>query len=823
MEGIVQDIRYAVRMLLKSPGFTLVAVISLALGIGANTTIFTVVNAVLLNPLPVEDSSSLVQINTTDESNPSFAGFNLPVSFPNFEDIRDQSDVFEAVFTTGFPQLTLSGDNREPAQVNGFLVTANFFDALGVRPVKGRGFLPDEDKHKGGDTVVVLSYALWQREFGADPSIIGKQIILNSMPFEVIGVAPSGFKGMFTIGNPDLVWIPTSMYEMAMPPNLSQFFENRRALFTLPYARLKSGVSMEQAEAAVQTIGSRLSEAYQDSNKGRNFKLTSLREAALGFPPGQGALVTILMMSVVGLVLLIACVNLANLLLARGAAREKEMSIRAALGAGRSQLVRQLLTESIVLSIVGGAAGLLVAFWAKDVLWAFRPPFLNENAIQLNLDPVVLLFTMGLAVLTGLLFGVVPAIKTSDPDLNSTLRIGGRTNSSGIGGNKLRAGLVVVEVALAMVALIGAGLFVRSMQRAQEIDTGWESEKLFVMSFDLGSRQYEPERGQLFFDDAIREASAVPGVEAAAISSNNPMTGTFQQSVFPEGKSPAAGDEAILVNTNRATPSYFKTMTIPLLQGRLFNDFDREGSELVVVVNEAMAARFWPGEDPLGKRFFFFSEDGQFRRVIGMVRNSVVTQIGEDPQMQVYLPMRQNYTPTGVLHVRTAGAPESVLSTVRTKVQALDRNLALTNENTIQALIGQGLWAARMGAALLSLFGLLALALAAIGVYGVLAYNVNQRRQEIGIRLALGAQPSDVLRMVVGQGMMLTLIGSVIGVALAYLLSLQVSTLLYGVSAADPVAFLGVPMILALVAFVACYIPARRATHVDPVIALRFE
>ncbi len=425
MDGIFQDIRYAIRMLVKSPGFTLVAVISLALGIGANTTIFTVVNAVMLNPLPVEDSSRLVQINTTDESNPSIAGFNLPVSFPNFEDIRDQNDVFEEVFTTGFPQLTLSGDRREPAQVNGFLVTANFFDALGVRPVKGRGFLPDEDQHKGGDQVVVLSYALWQREFGADAGIIGKPIILNSVPFEVIGVAPAGFKGMRTIGDPDLVWIPTSMHEMAMPPNLSRFFENRRALFTLPYARLRPGVSMEQAEAAVQTIGTRLREAYPVPNKGRSFTLTSVREAALGFPAGRGAMVSALMMSVVGLVLLIACVNLANLLLARGAAREKEMSIRAALGAGRSQLVRQLLTESIVLSIAGGAAGLLVAFWAKDVLWAFRPPFLDENAIQLTLDPTVLLFTMGLAVLTGLLFGLVPAIKTSDPDLNSSLRVGG--------------------------------------------------------------------------------------------------------------------------------------------------------------------------------------------------------------------------------------------------------------------------------------------------------------------------------------------------------------------------------------------------------------
>lgn len=605
MERLIQDIRYSIRVLLKSPVFSAVAVLSLALGIGANTTIFTVINAIFLNPLPVKDISELVQLGTTDENNPSIGFAVNPVSFPNYEDFRDQNDVFSGLTSTGFAQLTLSGEQREPLQVLGFLVTANYFEVMGVQPLHGRTFFPEEDKHPGGDLVAVLSYSFWAGEFGADPGIVGKDIILNSQPFTVIGVAPPGFKGPFSLVNPDAIWVPISMHEQLLPGDFAQFFLLRRGLFTLVHGRLKPGVSIEQAESAMKTIAARLEQEYPEANKGRSVKLSSLRDAALVIPPEQAKLADGLLMAVVGMVLLIACVNLANLLLARGSIREKEMSIRAAMGAGRSLLMRQLLTESIVLSLVGGAAGLLLAFWARDLLWLFRPPFLNENALELSLDLRVLLFTLGVSLATGVLFGLIPAIKTSDPDLISTLKVGGRGNSGGISGNRLRSALVVAEVALAVVALIGAGLFIRSMQAAQQMDPGFESEKLFVIGMDLGSRNYETERGLQFYREVTDAALSAPGVETAAVSSSIPLGfGTFQRSVFPEGTSPEVGDKGILVHTHRMGTRYFDTMRIPLVKGRLPDDFDREDTQKVAVVNEAMAARFWPNQEAVGNNFF---------------------------------------------------------------------------------------------------------------------------------------------------------------------------------------------------------------------------
>jgi predicted permease len=529
-----------------------------------------------------------------------------------------------------------------------------------------------------------------------------------------------------------------------------------------------------------------------------------------------------LIMGVVGLVLLIACVNLANLLLAQAARREKEMGVRAALGASRSRLLRQLLTESILLSLLGGAAGLLVAYWGRTLLWSFRPPFIEQNDIDLALDSRVLLFTLGIALLTGLLFGVAPAVKASDPDLIETLKVGGRGGTMGWTRNRLRSLLVVSEIALALIALVGAGLFIRSMENAQSIDPGFESTRLFVMGFDLGALHYDEGRGQQFFRDSIERATHSPGVQAATIASNPLLGGGLLRTVFPEGHDEASGYRGTLTLLDNVSPSYFNTVRIPLKQGRAFNDFDRQNTTPVAIANEAMARRFWPNEDPIGKRFHFFG-DPTLREIVGVVGNTVINQIGEDPQPVAYLPITQDYPPAATLQVRTTGNPEAVLSTVRSQVQSIDRNLALTNVQTIGEVMSQGLWAPRMGAALLTLFGGLALILAAVGVYGVLSYSVNQQTHEIGIRMALGAQRGDVLRLVVSQGLRLALAGLALGLITAFALMRVLSSLLFGVSAHDPVTFSGVALVLAAAAMLACFIPARRATKVDPIVALRYE
>ena len=826
MGTLLQDIRHGLRVLRKSPGFTAVAVLSLALGIGANTTIFTAVNAVLLNPLPVKDASRLVEVDTIDsKTQVTAANFNkLGLSYLNYKDYREQNDVFSGILNAVVPTaLTLSNPTGEPRQVTGLLVSANYFDVLGVPPALGRTFLPDEDQKPGGNSVVVLCYSLWAQKFGADPGIVGQTITLNGVGYTVIGVAAREFKGTFGIGQPDLMWIPNSMHDQALTGVLQSFFETRRALITTSIARLKPGVSIGQADAAMKTIAQRLEREYPTDNSGRSVTLTPLAETAGGANQhAQLVRVGSLMMGVVGLVLLIACANLANLLLAQAAKREKEMSIRAALGASSSRLMRQMLTESLLLSLSGGAVGLLLAVWGRALLWAFRPPFLPEGSINMALDVHVLGFTLGLSLLTGLLFGLVPAIKVSRPDLNEALKVGGRGGTLGWSRNRFRSLLVITEIALALVALVGAGLFVRSMQNAQKVDPGFESKHLFVFGFDLGSQHYLPEHGQQYYRDAIERARGVPGVEGVAVASNFPLGGGFMRTVFREGEQAIPGKRGTLVVNDLVSPSYFQTLRIPLVRGREFNDLDTESTTQVAIVSEAMAKHFWPNEDAIGKRFIFF-RDTFPREIVGVVRDATTFQIGEDPQPLIYLPLRQNYSPAATLQVRTSGDPRNVLATVRGQVQDLDRNLAITNANTIGELLDQGLWAPRMGAVLLSLFGLLALVLAAGGIYGVMSYSVSQRTQEVGIRMALGAQPRHVMRLIIGEGLRIALIGLLAGLVAAAVLTRLLASLLFGVGASDPLTFAGVTLLLGAVAILACYIPARRAMAIDPIVALRYE
>jgi predicted permease len=824
METLGQDIRYALRMILKNPAFSAIAVLSLALGIGANTTIFTVVNAVLLNPLPVKDISRLVEVDTIDTKTmvTQANATKLGLSYPNFQDYERQNQVFTGLVCISGGPLTWSG-GAEPQQIIGLLVSANYFDVLGVRPAAGRFFFPDEDKKVGGNNVVVLSYSLWSNKFGSDANVIGRTITLNATPYTVIGVGPRGFKGTFTFGTAELVWLPVSMYTQALSGFFKDNFNDRRLLGTATFGHLRSGVSLSQAEASLKTIAQHLESEYPKDNGGRSVALTPMADAAVGANnSAQVKLAGGLMMGIVGLVLLIACVNLANLLLAQAAHREKEISVRAALGASRGRLLRQMLTESIVLSLLAGMVGLGIAYGGRSALWSFRPPFIEKNDIDLALDSHVLLFTLGIALLTALLIGIAPAIKSAKPDLIEVLKIGGRGGTVSWARSPLRSMLVVSEIALALVALIGAGLFIRSMQNAQRIDPGFETEKLFMMAFDLGALHYEEGRAQEFFRAAVERAKAVHGVEAATVASDFPLGGGFERTVFPEGQDEASGYRGTLTQLNDVTPSFFEALRIPLIRGRVFNDSDRQNTVQVAVINEAMVKQYWPNTEPLGKRFHFFGEPA-LREVVGVVRNTVVNQIGEEPQPVIYMPITQDFSPAATLQVRTTGRPEGVIGTVRGQLQSLDTNVAITNVQTIQEIMRQGLWAPRMGAGLLTVFGGLALILAAVGVYGVLSYSVSQQTREIGIRMSLGAQQSQVLRLVIGQGFRLAVAGVALGLLAALGLMRVLSSLLFGVSAHDPVTFGGVSLVLVAAAILACYIPARRATKVDPIIALRYE
>jgi predicted permease len=811
-----QDVRFALRILIKNPGFSVIAILSLALGIGANTTIFTVVNAILLNPLPVKQISRVVQVDTVDTKTRVTAAnvTKLGMSYPNFQDYARAGKLFGGLSCVVGPlPLTWSG-GAEPKQIFGQMVSANYFEVLGLRPVAGRFFLPDEDTKPGGNNVVVLSHSLWVNKFGSDPSVVNKVLTLNATSYSVIGVAPRGFKGAFTFGNAEQVWLPVSMYPQVLAGFFKDNFNDRRFLTTAVIGRIKDGVSLKEAEASLKTIASNLEREFPKDNASRSVALTPLAEAAVGVNNrDQFVLAGGLMMAIVGVVLLIACANLANLLLAQSASRQKEIGLRAALGASQIRMARQLLTESMVLAMLSAVVGLAIAYAGRAVLWSFRPPFILDGDVDLSFDSHVLVFTLGVALLTAVIIGLAPAIKVARPNLIEALKVGGRGGPVGWTRSPFRSLLVVTEVALALVALVGAGLFVRSMQSAQRIDPGFESKKLFVFAFDLGALHYEEGRAQQYFRAAVDRARTVAGVDSATIASNFPLGGGLGRTVFPEGQDEASGYRGTLTQLNDVAPNFFQTLRIPLVGGREFTDADRKDTRQVAIINQAMANQFWPNQNAIGKRFHFFGET-QLLEVVGVVRNTVVNNIGEEAQPLAYLPLTQDFAPAVTMQVRTSG---------REQVQSLDTNLALTNLNTIEELIDQGLWAPRVGAALLAVFGALALLLAIIGVYGVLSYSVSQQTREIGIRMAMGARSGSVLSLIIGQGMRLAVVGLMLGLLIAFATMRVLSSLLFGVSAHDPFTFAGVSLILATAAILGCYIPARRAAKVNPITALRYE
>jgi putative ABC transport system permease protein len=817
MQELLQDIRYAIRTLIKSPGFAAVAVLSLALGIGANTTIFSLINTLFFRPLPVERPEELVSIYTTDEKNPG----PLPISHPNAQEIADNNNVFSGVLHATFAQVALASGG-EPQQTNAVLVSGNYFDVLGVKAALGRTFLPEEDKTLGTHPVVVLGYGLWQQRFAGDPAIVGKEILINSRGFTVIGVMPEYFRGTNVLGGGPPMYLPMMMYKQVLTGSFLDFFDQRRPLICpVVIGRMKPGVTIEQATANVQAIAKQMEQEFPVDNKGRGATLLPMAQSTL--QPGfrdQVVIVGALLMIIVGVVLLIACANVANLLLARATRRRREIAVRLSLGASRGRLVRQLLTESVILAVLGGLVGLLVAFWARDVIVTQFLP--QQGRVPLPLDSRVLLFTGGICLLTGILFGLFPALQSTRPDVLDAIKDQTGSISGGRRRLPLRNVLVVLQVALSLTALVLAGLFLKSLWNMQQLDPGFETKRLLHLSFDIGAQGYDQARAEDFYKRLVERVRALPGVEAAALASFPPLGAGFARTVFPEGVDDSDRSKGVLTLVNNVGPSYVEAMGLTLVKGRSFQESDNSSAPPVVVVNEAMAERHWPGQDVLGKRFKFFGDKAPVE-IVGVVKNSKYNALGEAPQANVYIALAQRYEAQVTLHVRTQGDPDPMVNVVRREVQAMEPTMPLTGVETIKQTLHDSLQAPRSISLLLGIFGALALGMACLGIYGVTSYSVSQRTREIGIRMALGARSVDVLGLVLRQGMTLVVVGLGIGMVGAYLLRRQADTLLVGVGTIDPFAFGVTAAALAGIAALAIYVPARRATRVNPVVALKYE
>jgi predicted permease len=826
MTNIAQDIRYALRNLRKSPAFAAIAVITLALGIGANTAIFTVVNAVFFHPIPVKDPARLVEIFTLDQRKIFGAANNnvLPNSFPNGQDIQQRAQSFSGVtvyesFTTPV-SMTVNG---QPNQYFAQLSSGNYFDVLGVHAQLGRTFRPEEDSTAGAGPVAVLNHGFWERVFAANPNVIGQNVLINGQGCSIIGVAPKGFQGTAVIGGPDM-WIPMSMHDQILTGFTKQLFNERRFLGYNSVARLKEGATPEQAKAELQAIASDLEKAFPLANKGRTFTLQPLLESSIN--PNQRAQFAragVMLMAVVGIVLVIACFNIANLLLARASGRKREISIRAAIGASRGRIVTQLLTEALVLAIAGGALGLGLALAARDVMWRFRPPQLPADGMDLSLDWHVMAFTFLVAIITGLIFGLAPALQASRPDLVSELkeRAGGDLRK----GSRftVRDVLISLQVMVCLIALVGAGLFLISLRNARAMDTGFDTHNLAMLSFDLGALNYDAPRAREFERRALEAAQNTPGVRAAALSNTIPLfNGGFGRTLFKEGEDNNNGQSGHVTQYSVMSPEYLQTMGIAMVRGQGFDSTIRENTPRVAIINETAARQIWPNEDPIRKRFTFF-RDTSATQVIGIVLDSTYNALGEPPRPYMYVPLIQNPNSAVTVFFRTQGDPRSALSSVRAQIQAMDRNLPITNVWAIGEVISQSLWASSFGASLLTVFAMIAMALCAVGIYGVVGYSVGQRIREFGIRLALGAQPRDVLLMVLKQSALIMAAGLALGLVAAFFLARLIVSFLYGVNTNSPLAFLAMALVLAAVGVFASYIPARRAAKVDPIVALHYE
>jgi putative ABC transport system permease protein len=810
METLLQDLRYSLRMLLKYPAFTITALIALALGISVNSTVFSVVNAVLLRPLPFNNPDSLVWIWDTQ---PELK--EAPVTPADFIDWRNQNQVFEDMgLFAAYSTFNITGDN--PEQLRAVLVSANLFSMLGVSPVEGRIFTSEEDK-RGNHRVIIISYDLWQRRFNGSPQIIGSPVNLSGRDYNVVGVMPPEFQ--FPIQSSKFArktdfWVP-----IVIDGALAQ---NRGVHTFSVVARLKPGVSLQEAQTEMSGIASRTEQDHPDTNMGHGVKLVALHDLIVGDTKS----VLIILMAAVALVLLIACANVANLLIARAASRQREISIRLAVGASRLRLIRQLLTESIVLALLGGGLGLILAVWGIKVLAAVSPnnaPRLNE----VNLDARIVIFTLIVSLITAVLFGLVPALQTTKPDIAVTLKEGERAPSGGRRRHRIRNLIIISEVALTLVLLIGAGLLIRSFVRLLNVDAGFNAGNLLTTDIFLPWSKYQDANTQaLFYQQVLDRLNKAPGVEAVGAINSLPLSGDDKTGDFNvEGRTAPAPGQENLVSYRVASPGYFRAMGINMLRGRDFGGQDVLNAPSVVIINEDLARQFWPGEDPIGQyvRVSLGGPVANPQQVVGIIADVHHFGLDKDVKPEVYVPLLQSPDVFTYLVARTSSDPRSAAAILENEIRAVDKDIPLGHVKPMQMVIEESVASRRLSMVLMAIFAGIALILATVGIYGLIAYSVTERTHEIGLRMALGAQQQDILRLLVGQSMRLALIGIVIGIPIAIALTRYISSLLYSVSATDPITFIILSLLLVGVASIASYIPARRAMRINPIDALKHQ
>jgi predicted permease len=810
MNSIWTDVRYAWRMLAKSPGFTAVAVLTLALGIGANSTIFSWINSTLLNPIPdVKHASQYVELVTGSGDN---AG---PFSYLDYEDLCKRNRSFTAIVGSSLHSMGLGGGEK-PERVWAVFATANYFDALGIHPILGRGFVPADASRPGAAAVAVLSDHLWQTHFGGDRSVIGRVVQLDKHPYTVIGVAPPDFEGTQASLREDL-WIPVTMVGQF---HNEDFLQARNVGWLMPIGHLRPGVRSEQAQADLNVLMQQIVRQFPDAHKGDNsVNLYPLWRAPFGSNYYMHTIL-LLLLAVSGVVLLLACANVANLLLVRSVGRRREMAIRLSIGATRWRLIRQLLAESLMLALCGGAIAMLFTIWTAGTLGDFLPPSGLPLIMTVHVDRAVLLATLVISLLTGVIFGVLPAFRSSALEPVAVLKEESGSAGGGVHKARLSSVLVVAQVAMSLLLLVCAGLFIRSVELAQRFSPGFNPRDVLLYSYDLKSAGYNQEGGIEFDRQLLAKLEALPGVQSATLADTIPLGFDIDGYIVqPEGYVPKP-HESMEVEYADVAPNYFRTMQIPLIEGRDFTWSDTDKSRQAAVVNEEFVARYWPGQDAMGKRL---QAGGKWLTVVGIAQNSDYDRLGEKPQSFLYRPLTQDYSASVAIELRVFADPMAFVRPVLQAVHSQDADLPLFDLATLDSRIQLATTTQRMGGAFVGGFGFVALLLAAIGIYGVLAYTTRQRTREIGLRMALGAEPRNVFGLVLGQGARLALLGIAIGLAASFVLTSALSSQLFGVSATDPLTYAGVAVVLCAVALLACYVPARRAAKVDPMVALRYE
>jgi predicted permease len=814
MASFWQDIRYSLRMIAKAPGFALIAILTLALGIGANTTIFSWINSALLNPVPGLSSPNEVvaMVEGRGGSNP------LGFTYPDIEAMRDGQQSFTGITACMFAQMSLTGKGK-PERVWGMLASANYFDVLGVRPILGRSFLPEEDVKPGGAPVAVISYRLWQTHFGANPGIVGQTVEINKHPYTIVGVAPAVFQGSQT-GVRFEIWVPLMMEAQLLPQG--DLLQDHHNFLMLAFGRLKPGVSSEQAQEEMTVLLKREVKNYPEEHKGHDsVTVYPLWRNPFGLNYFLATLLPMLM-TIAGLVLLLACANVANLMLVRSVARRREIAIRMSMGASRWRLVRQLLVESLVLAMAGGLVALLITLWTSGTFMKFLPTMDFPLSLNVRTDHTVLLATLVISVLTGVIFGILPALRSSSVAPVAVLKEDTGSASGGLRKARLASGLVVAQISLSLLLLICAGLFIRSFLRAQQINPGFNPRNVLIASYDLFTAGYSEEKGTEFDRQLVDKLETLPGVQSVALSSRVPLGFTGgSTAVKPEGYVPQVNE---LMETQEAiiTPNFLRTMQIPIAKGRDFTRQDNKRSQRVVIVSETFVNRYWPNQEALGKQLYS-DLPKEWLTVVGVARDTKVTWLNEKPTPFVYLPLYQYYQPNLIINARVAGDPLSFGKAVEKTVHDLNPDLVLFDLTSLELSEQLASFPQRVAGTFIGAFGLVALVLAAVGIYGVTAYTTRQRTHEIGIRMTLGASKEDVLRLVLGHGLRLTLIGVGLGLAASLALTRFLGSLLIDITSTDALTFSSVAVLLCAVALFACFIPARRAMRVDPMVALRYE